>query len=81
MKLITLFQDTVHDTAITYHRKLRDKAVTKSELDDIEGIGPAKKQALLKKFGSVENIKKASLDELLQVKGINENIAKKLSDL
>lgn len=81
MNLITLFQDTVHDTAITYHRKLRNKSVTKSELDEIEGIGPAKKQALLKKFGSVEKIKQASIQELIEVKGINENIAKKLLDL
>ena len=66
--LITLFQDTVHDTAITYHRKLRDKAVTKSDLDEIEGIGPAKKQALLKKFGSLEKIKQANIDELMQNK-------------
>ena len=78
MHLITLFQDTVHDTAITYHRKLRDKSVTKSELDEIDGIGPAKKQALLKMFGSVENIKKASIQELMQVKGINEELAKKI---
>ena len=78
MNLITLFQDTVHDTAITYHRKLRDKAVTKSELDDIKGIGPAKKKELLKKFGSVENIKNASLEEIMQVKGINEELAKKI---
>ena len=78
MNLITLFQDTVHDTAITYHRKLRDKAVTKSELDDIEGIGPSKKQALLKKFGSVEKIKQASIQELTEVKGINEELAKKI---
>ncbi|MBR3002392.1 MAG: excinuclease ABC subunit UvrC [Clostridia bacterium] len=78
MHLITLFQDTVHDTAITYHRKLRDKAVTKSDLDEIEGIGPAKKQALLKKFGSVENIKKASIQELSEVKGINEELARKI---
>lgn len=78
MHLITLFQDTVHDTAITYHRKLRDKSVTKSELDEIDGIGPAKKQALLKMFGSVENIKKASIQELTQVKGINEELAKKI---
>lgn len=81
MNLITLFQDTVHDTAITYHRKLRDKSVTKSELDEIEGIGPAKKQALLKKFGSVEKIKQATLDELLQIKGINEELAKKILKL
>lgn len=81
MHVITLFQDTVHDTAITYHRKLRDKSVTKSELDDIEGIGPAKKQALLKKFGSVEKIKQASLQELMKVKGINENLAKNILNI
>ena len=76
MHVITLFQDTVHDTAITYHRKLRDKEITKSDLDGIDGIGPAKKQALLKRFSSVENIRKASATELIEVKGINENLAK-----
>ena len=76
--LITKFQDTVHDTAITYHRKLRDKAITKSELDDIYGIGKVKKKALLKKFGSVEQIKKASIKELTQVKGITEEIARRI---
>ena len=81
MNLITLFQDTVHDTAITYHRKLRDNAVIKSELDEIEGIGPAKKQALLKKFGSVEKIKQASLEELIEVKGINKDLAEKILKL
>ena len=64
MNLITNFQDTVHDTAITYHRKLRDKEITKSELDNIEGIGEVKKKALLKEFGSVERIKNASIEEL-----------------
>ena len=81
MNLITLFQDTVHDTAITYHRKLRDNAVTKSDLDRIEGIGPAKKQALLKKFGSVEKIKQASIEELIKVKGINKDLAEKILHL
>ena len=76
--MITLFQDTVHNTAITYHRKLRDKEVTKSELDDIKGIGEAKKRALLKKFGSVEKIKEASLEELMEVKGINESLAREI---
>ena len=80
MNLITNFQDAVHDTAITYHRKLRDKDITKSELDDIEGIGNVKKQALLKKFGSVENIGKASIEELMEVKGITKDLAKKLFD-
>jgi len=78
MNLITKFQDTVHETAITYHRKLRDKQITKSELDDIKGIGEVKKKALLKHFGSVEKIKQASIDELMQVKGITKELAKKL---
>ena len=78
MKLITRFQDTVHETAITYHRKLRDKEMTKSELDDIKGIGKVKKQALLKHFGSVEKIKNASLEELMEVKGITRELAERL---
>ena len=81
MNLITRFQDTVHDTAITYHRKLRDKEITKSELDEINGIGKVKKQALLKKFGSVEKIKQASIDELMQVKGITKDLAEKLKSI
>ena len=72
---ITLFQDSVHDTAIGYHRKLRDKAITKSALDDIKGIGSMKKAMLLKKFGSVENIAKADVSEIASVKGINEELA------
>ena len=78
MKLITLFQDTVHETAIGYHKKLRDKEVTKSALDEIKGIGPAKKKALLVKFGSVEKMTSASIEELMEVKGINKEIAKKI---
>lgn len=78
MNLITSFQDTVHDTAIQYHRKVRDKEITKSELDTISGIGEKKKQELLKKFGSVEKIKEAKLEEIMQIKGINENLAKQI---
>ena len=78
MNVITQFQDTVHDTAITYHRKLRDKSITKSKLDDIPGIGEVKKKELLKHFGSVKKIQEATIEELLQVKGINEKIAKEL---
>ena len=78
MKKITEFQDTVHDTAISYHRKLREKSVTKSELDDIKGIGKVKKQELLKRFGSVEKIKDASVEELCKVKGINKDLAERI---
>lgn len=79
MNLITKFQDTVHDTAISYHRKLREQSITHSELDDIKGIGEAKKKALLKHFGSVEKIKHATKEELMQVKGITEELAEKMS--
>ena len=78
--LITKFQDTVHDTAITYHRKLRDKEMTKSELDDVKGIGKVKKQELLKKFKSVENIKKATIEELMEVKGITKDLAERIKE-
>ncbi|MDE5830875.1 MAG: hypothetical protein K2H53_04360 [Clostridia bacterium] len=80
MNLITRFQDTVHDTAIEYHRKLRDKEITKSSLDDIKGIGDKKKALLLKKFGSVEKIKNASLEEIQEIKGINEELAKTIKE-
>ncbi len=76
--LITRFQDTVHDTAIGYHRKLREQEMTKSMLDNIPGIGTAKKAALLKKFGSVAEIKKATKEELMQVKGITETLAERI---
>ena len=76
--LITKFQDEVHDTAISYHRKLREKSITKSELDDIKGIGNAKKLALLKEFGSIEKIRNSSVEELEKVDGINTNLAKKI---
>ncbi len=78
--LITNFQNEVHDTAIGYHKFLRDKSMTKSKLDEISGIGTVKKIALLKQFGSVENIKNASIDEITKVKGINEELAKKLKE-
>ena len=78
MNLITLFQDTVHNTAIGYHKKLRNKEITHSELDEIEGIGPAKKKLLLQTFGSVEKIKQASIEELTKVKGINRQLAEKI---
>jgi excinuclease ABC subunit C len=77
---ITLFQDSVHDTAIGYHRKLRDSSITKSVLDDIKGVGIMKKALLLKKFGSVDNIAKADVEEIASIKGINEELAIRIKD-
>ena len=81
MNLITKFQDTVHDTAITYHRKLHNKQMKKSELDEINGIGEVKKKELLKHFGSVKKIKEATIEELTSVKGITKEIAKRIKEL
>jgi len=78
---ITNLQNEVHNTAIEYHRKLREQAMTKSELDDIEGIGKAKREALLKEFGTIEKIKSASIEELTTVKGITRQIAEKIKSL
>ena len=75
---ITNMQNEVHKTAIEYHRKLRDKGMTKSKLDDIQGIGEKKRTALLKKFKTVKNIKEASIEELCSVSGINQDLAQKL---
>ena len=78
--LITMFQDSVHDTAIGYHKKLREKELTKSALDEIKGIGDVKKNALLKKFGSIKKIAEADVEEICKVKGINEELAKKIKE-
>ena len=80
MNLIKNFQDQVHDTAINYHRKLRDKEITKSELDEIKGIGEAKKKELLKHFGSIKKIKEADIEEIAKLKGINLELAKNIKD-
>ena len=78
LNLITKFQDTVHDTAISYHKKLREKEMTESALDKISGIGEAKRNLLLKRFKTVSNIKKASPEEIMTVKGINKDLAMKI---
>lgn len=80
MNLITNFQDQVHETAISYHRKLRDKGITKSELDEIKGIGETKKRELLKHFGSINKIREANIEEIAKIKGINLELAKTIKN-
>lgn len=65
--LLTRMQDEVHRVAISYHRKLRSKAQTKSVLDDIEGVGPKRKKLLLKEFGGITKLKEASVEEISKV--------------
>ena len=74
-KLITRIQDEAHRFAIEYHRSLRSKSQVKSVLDDISGIGPARRKALMKTFQSLENIRNASIEELLQAEGMNQKSA------
>ena len=74
-RLITNIQDEAHRFAINYHKSLRSKATVKSAMDDIPGIGPARRKALLKHFGSLKNIKKATVEELGEVEGINKKTA------
>ena len=66
-KFLERVQEEVHKSAIGYHRKLRGKGVSKSELYNIKGVGQVRKAALMIAFKSVDNIKKASLDELTEV--------------
>ncbi|MBA2906824.1 excinuclease ABC subunit C [Clostridium saccharobutylicum] len=75
MQLIRRIQDEVHRFAITYHRSLRDKRTLHSILDDIPNIGQKRRMALLMKFGSIDNIKKASFKELLETDSIDNKAA------
>ncbi|AXU55239.1 TPA: excinuclease ABC subunit UvrC [Clostridioides difficile] len=74
-RFIASIQEEVHNYAITYHRSLRNKALTKSILDDIQGIGEKRKKSLLNHFKDVDAIKKATMEELLEVDGMNKSIA------
>jgi len=73
-------RDEAHRFAISYHRRLRHKEGMTSALDNIPGIGPRRKKALLKKFGSIESIKEASPEELSQTEGITSALAQKVKE-
>lgn len=77
-KLIYKIQEEAHRFAINYHRSLRTKSMFKSELDDIDLIGPKRKQNLMKHFKSIEKIKNATVDELKEVESMNVNAAIKI---
>ena len=78
MQLIRRIQDEVHRFAITYHRSLRDKRTLHSVLDDIPNVGEKRRRALLMKFGSVDNIKSATLEQLLETPSINNKAAESI---
>ena len=74
-RLITRIQDEAHRFAIEYHRQLRGKGQVHSILDDIEGIGPARRKALMREYLSLDEIKKASVEELAKIPSMNEKAA------
>ena len=78
MQLMRRNQDEVHRFAITYHRSLRDKRTLHSVLDDIPNVGEKRRRALLMKFGSVDNIKNATLEQLLETPSINNKAAESI---
>ena len=76
--LVQRIRDEAHRFAITYHRDVRGKRALRSELDDIGGIGPARKKALLKRFGSVRRIREASVEDVAATPGIPRELAERL---
>ncbi len=77
-KLITRIQDEAHRFAITYHRSLRSKAQVHSVLDEIPGVGPNRRKALMKYFRSIEELRAADTEQIAQVPGISANVAKEI---
>ncbi len=71
-------RDEVHRFAITYHRKLRNKKLMSSPIENISGIGKKRRLELLRYFGSIDNIRKASLEDIIKIKGFNRKIAEKI---
>lgn len=74
-RFVAGIQEEVHGYSISYHRTLREKKLTKSLLDDIPGVGPKRKKALMIKFNDIEKIRQATKEELLEVEGINSSVA------
>ena len=78
--LVQRIRDEAHRFAVTYHQNLRSKRAIRSVLDDVSGVGPAKKRALLKKFGSVRGMREAGADDLAAVTGVGPALAKRIKD-
>ena len=80
LKLLQRLRDEAHRFAIGYFQKVHRKRTFSSSLDAVSGIGPVRKKALLKQFGSVQGIREASLEELTGVKGVNRALALQLKE-
>jgi len=73
--LLERLRDEAHRFAITHHRKLRNKATLRSSLEDLPGVGPGRRKLLLRHFGSLKQVRAATLAELKQTPGLPQNIA------
>jgi excinuclease ABC subunit C len=73
-------RDEAHRFAITYHKNVRAKQAIRSSLDKVPGIGPKKRHALIKEFGSVRGVREATIEELTAVSGITPKIARQIKD-
>lgn len=78
LRLLQRLRDEAHRFAVEYNRQRRTRRMTSSALDHIEGVGPQRRRALLKKFGSVNGIREASLEELAAVPGMNRTVARRV---
>jgi len=76
--LLRRIRDEVHRFAVTYHRKLRDKRLTESLLEQIPGVGRQRRLDLLREFGGLDNIRKASIDDIMKIRGINHALAERI---
>jgi excinuclease ABC subunit C len=81
LHFVQQIDEEAHRFAISYHRKLRNKATLASPLDDVPGIGPRRKRALLKTFGSLDAIREASIEDLASVPGMTRKAATDLKSL
>ena len=79
--LLQRIRDEAHRFAITYHRQRRSKALTKSDLDLIPGIGPKRKKLLLRKFGNLSNLRKATTQQITEIRGFTETSSNRLLEI
>jgi excinuclease ABC subunit C len=78
LRLLQRIRNEAHRFAVTYHRQLRKKGMSRSELDRIPGIGPVRRKSLLRRFGSVEEIRRAELRDLVEIQGLSKKVAERV---
>jgi excinuclease ABC subunit C len=76
--MLERLRDEAHRFAITYHRKLRGKEALRSSLEDIPGVGPSRRKALIRHFGSLKKVREATLEELKRMPGLPEKVAEEI---